>query len=350
MPRPTPTRVRPLALLAALCGAVTGTTAQPRPANADIIDRVVAVIDDEAIFLSDVARRLRPFERQLEQIADTRERAFRRECLYGETLERMVDDMLIRRAATRAHLTVTDADVDHMIEGVARQRNATPADIYAALEQEGLTRTEYRTFMEAEVLRLRVINVRVRGRVQIGQSEVADEYRRRVRTATDRAPFHAAHVFLAFPENPSSAQVVATQQRAEEVAARARAGEDFAVLARQSSDDAATRDAGGDLGTVDPSDTENAPPTWLVNALRGLTPGQTSGAVRGENGYHVFRLIEREPVAIPPLTEVHTDLYNDLVNHEMARQQTIYLRELRQRSAVVVRMPVSPRCAAVPRE
>jgi peptidyl-prolyl cis-trans isomerase SurA len=334
MPRPRRALAFALAL-AATAPAVQGR----RPAHAEIVDRVVAVIEDDAIFLSDLERRVRPMERQLEaQVADPRERAERREQLYRETLERMVDDALIRRAAQRAHVSVTEADVDRMIRGIAEQRGVTPEDIYQAIEAEGLTRNEYRQFMEAEVLRLRVLNVRVRGRVNITDTDIVEEYRRRVREATANAPIHLAHIFVAFPENPSAAQVAATQQRAEEIAGRARAGEDFATLARQVSDDTATRDAGGDLGTIDPSDPNTPTPSWLIGAVRDLQPGQVSPAVRGENGYHVFRLIERESIDVPPLAQVRTELFNELLNREMVRQQRLYLRELRQRSAVEVRL------------
>ncbi len=319
-------------------GVLAATTFRSHAVRADIVDRIVAIVEDSAIFLSDLQRRIRPFERQLESIDNERERATRRAQLYRETLDRMVDDALIRRAATRLHVTATDTDVDRMIDGIARQRGATSADLYAALEHEGVPRSDYREFMEAEVLRLRVLNQRVRGRVNITDNDVAEEYRRRARDVTDRAPFHAAHIFAAFPENPTAAQIADTQHRAEQFLARLRAGENFGAVARRSSEDESTRAAGGDLGTIDPTNEEDPPPEWLVNAMRTMQPGQYSTVVRGENGYHVFRLITREPANVPALTSVRTDLYNDLLNREMARQQRIYLRELRNQSTVIVRL------------
>jgi peptidyl-prolyl cis-trans isomerase SurA len=192
--------------------------------------------------------------------------------------------------------------------------------------------------MEAEVLRLRVMNQRVRGRVNVTENDVAEEYRRRVREAQDHAPFHAAHIFVAFPENPTAAQIVATQHRAEQIAQRAHSGTDFATVAREMSDDEQTRGNGGDLGTIDPTDEEATPPTWFVNAFRDLQPGQVSNAVRGENGYHIFQLISREELHVPPLAQVHTELYNEVLNREMTRQQRQYLRELRRQSAVEIRL------------
>lgn len=310
----------------------------PAQAHAEVVDRIVAVVEEDAIFLSDVERRLRPFERQLAQVPDSRVRAERRELLYRETLEKMIDDALIRRAATRLQVNVTPADVDRMIQGLAQQHGGNIQDIYDAIESEGVTRAEYRTMMEAEVLRLRVMNIRIRNRVNVSPSDIQEEYRRRVRAAADRSPFQVAHCFVAFPENPTSAQIDATRARAERVAARLRAGEDFAAVVADASEDAATREQGGDLGLIDPQDPDAPAPDWLVNAVRSLQPGQLSAVTRGENGFHIFRLLSRQAPAVQPLADQRDEIYSELMNREMARQQRAYLRELRQRAAVDVRL------------
>lgn len=310
----------------------------PSTARGEVVDRIVAVVEDDAIFLSDLERRLRPFERQLAQVPDARVRAERREQLYRETLERMIDDALIRRAGTRLQVSVTPADVDRMIQGMAQQREVTPQDIYDAVEAEGVTRAEYRTMMESEVLRLRVMNMRIRNRVNVSPADIQEEYRRRTRQAADRAPFHVAHLFVAFPDSPTSAQVEAARVRADRLAARLQAGEDFARVVLENSDDTGTRESAGDLGTIDPNDPTTPAPEWLVNAVRSLTAGQLSAVTRGENGFHVFRLLSREQPNVGTFAESRDELYNELLNREMARQQRAYLRELRQRAAVDVRL------------
>lgn len=322
--------------LAAVLGAALSV--QSTSAHAEIVDRIVAIVEDDAIFLSQLEKRLRPAERQLSQIPDTRVRAERREQLYRETLERMIDDALIRRAANRAQLSVTPADIDRMAGGIAQQHNTTVDELYAAVESEGITREEYRGVLEAEVLRLRVMNVRIRGRVNITASDLQEEYRRRVRTAADRAPFQVAHIFFAFTANPTQAEIETVRARADRVAQRLAAGEDFAQLALTASEDTASRESGGDLGTIDPDNPDQPAPDWLVNAVRSLAVGQVTQVTRGENGFHIFRMLSRQQPDVPALADVRDELYNELLNREMARQQRVYLRELRQRAAVDVRL------------
>lgn len=319
-----------------------GALAPARTARAELIDRVVAVLDEEAIFLSEVETRARPFLAELPEGASEAERATMRQRVIRETLDRMIDDSLIRHAATRLHLTVSDEDVDQFIERIARERGATVDQLYAALEHEGITRAEYRGHMETEVRRLKVLQLRVRGRINITESDLQEAYRRFVRESAGAAAIHAAHMYFAIPPDATAAQLAEVTLRAREASRRARGGEDFATLVAQLSDDEATRASGGDLGEIQPG----ALPEALEQALVQLENGEVSQPVRGPNGFHVLRVTSRRAVTPPSFDDVRDRLYAALLNREMQRHQEIYLRELRRGAALDVRMEPAPAAPA----
>ena len=309
----------------------------------EVIDRVVCVVDDDAIFLSELERRARPFLAEIPAGLSAQQRAERRAEVLRTALDRMIDDQLIRRAATRAHLTVSEDDVDEFIGRMATERGATPEQIYAALQQEGVSRTEYRTYMESEVLQLRVLQARVRGRINITDADLQQAYRRAVREAADQTVPTVAHVLIGVAEDATPEQVAAARARAQEVARRARAGEDFSNLARQMSDDTASRESGGVLGEIQPGSL----PEELDQAITALTVGGVSDPVRGAAGWHVIRLVSRRAVEPPPFASVRDRLYAALVNREMLRQRGIYLRELRRTVSIDDRLD-GTRPAATP--
>lgn len=319
-----------------------GALAPARVARAELLDRVVAVLDEEAIFLSEVETRARPFLAELPATGSEAERTQMRQRVIRETLDRMIDDSLIRHAATRLHLTVTDEDVDQFIERIARERGATNEQLYAALEHEGITRAEYRGHMETEVRRLKVLQLRVRGRINITDSDLQEAYRRFVRESAGAAAIRAAHIYIAIPPDATPEQLAAVTRRAQEAARRAHAGEDFATLVAQLSEDEATQASGGDLGEIQPG----ALPEALERALVQLENGEVSDPVRGPNGFHVLRVTSRRAVTPPPFEEVRDRLYAALLNREMQRHQEIYLRELRRGAALDVRMEPNPPAAA----
>ena len=326
----------------ALClSAALALQAIPSTGRAEVIDRVVAVLDEEAIFLSDVERRARPFMAEIPADATGAAREQLRQRVLRETLERMVDDQLLRQAATRLHVTVTDEDVEQFIERIARERGATTEQLFEALQREGVAITEYRAHMETEVRRLKVLQLRVRGRINITDPDLQEAYRRFVREAAGSAVLHAAHIYFGTPEGASDADVEAVRQRAVAAAARVRGGERFEDVAAALSDDTASRASGGDLGEVAPGSI----PEPLERALNALADNEVSEPVRGPNGWHVMRVTSRRAAAPPPFEEVRDRLYAAMLNREMLRQQDLYLRELRRTAAVEMRWDTTPAAA-----
>ncbi|TAK26961.1 MAG: hypothetical protein EPO40_18445 [Myxococcaceae bacterium] len=310
----------------------------------EIIERVVCVVDDDAIFLSELERRARPFLAEIPAGLSAQQLAQRRTEVLRTALDRMLDDQLIRRAATRAHLTVSEDDVDEFIGRMATERGATPEQIYAALQQEGVSRTEYRSYMESEVLQLRVLQARVRGRINITDADLQQAYRRAVREAADQTVPTIAHVLVGVAEDSTPEQVAAARARALDVVRRARGGEDFGNLARQMSDDTASRESGGVLGEIQPGSL----PEELDRAITALAVGGVSEPVQGPAGWHVLRLVSRRAVEPPPFASVRDRLYAALVNREMLRQRGIYLRELRRTVSIDDRLDATRAAAASP--
>lgn len=323
--------IRKTAWMLVLC-AFGAVSLRGASGAADDIDRVVCTLDEDAIFLSEVERQARPFLAEIAGRNDmsAEQRTAARRQVLRQTLDRMVNESLIRRAATRAHTTVTSTEVDEFIERLAAERGATADQVYAALESEGITRSEYRARMETEVLTLKVLQTRVRGRVNFSDNDLRQEYQRLVREMPQRAVMHVAHILVEVPEGATDAVRGAARARAEEAARRAAAGEDWAALVRTFSSDTNTRDEGGDLGEV----SQGTLPESLDTALEPLRNGQTSPAVLGPSGYHVLRLVDRRVEPPPPFEQVRQQVQGSLLQREMLRQQQIYLRELRRSVAV----------------
>lgn len=308
----------------ALGAALGVTAASPR---AEEIDRVVATLDEEAIFLSEVEAHARPLlVESAAQPGTAEQRAERRRTILRQSLDRMLNDRLMRRAATRAHTTVTSEEVDEFIERLAAERGATPAQVYAALEAEGITRAEYRARMETEVLTLKVLQARVRGRINITEADLRQEYQRIIREAPQRAVWQVAHILVEVPESATDAERDAARARAADAARRAQGGEDWAAVVRATSSDENTRDSGGELGEVGPGTLPEA----LEEALSRLDPGGVSDPVLGPSGYHVLRMLSRRVEPPPPFEQVRNQVQGMLLQREMVRHQRIYLRELRR--------------------
>jgi len=294
-------------------------------ASADVVERVVATVNNEAIFLSDLRKRAVPFLPQVAEASTETERMSRLKELYEELLTFLVDEQLIRQLASGSGIRVTDADVDNAVENLRLQNNMTKEEFEQALESQGLSQTQYRRDLKRQLIRLKVMNERVRSRVNVTEEEVRARYEQRARAQGSELRFQVSHVVVPVAEGASAIQVAAKRQEAETLRAS---------LTPENFNARAPGLGGGDLGWLSQGDL----PEELERALLPLNAGDISSPVRGSSGFHIFFLQDRQVGAgFPSYDEMRQELYREMMDAAMTRQEKIFLDEIR-RKAVINRM------------
>ncbi len=132
---------------------------------------------------------------------------------------------------------------------------------------------------------------------------------------------HAAHILVSFANQDGQIDSAAAKARIDSVMARLKAGEDFAELAKEYSDDTGTKDKGGDLGFFE----RRMMVQQFDEAAFNLEPGQISDIVETQFGYHIIKLLERgeNPSFEQDKDNLknilkrlrYQDIYNDYVNN-----------------------------------
>jgi peptidyl-prolyl cis-trans isomerase D len=126
----------------------------------------------------------------------------------------------------------------------------------------------------------------------------------------------ARHVLVRVPEGAPAAQDDAARKKAEAIAERLAKGEDFAKVAKEVSDDPASKDRGGDLGFFGPGDMAKP----FEDAAFALKPGALSAPVRTRFGWHVIRADAAEPARTVPLAEVRASIAREILEEDGARK------------------------------
>ena len=294
-------------------------------ANADVIEQVVAVVNDEAIFLSELRRRAQPFFAQALQGANPLQQRERLAQLYQEVRERLIDEQLFEQAAQKMQVRVSSADVQRAVSNVIQQNQLTEDEFWQAVRQQGYSESQYRSDVRRQLLRLKVLNQRVRGRVNITEEDVRRRYDQRLRQANRALRFHASHVFLAIPAGAGATDILEVRRRADEVRAE---------LTPENFEEATLSYGGGDLGWLG----QRELPEELMQPLQTMSPGEISQPIRGAQGFHIFLLHDRERggASLPEYDDVKEQLYRQMVEGAMERSERSFLQELR-REAIIVR-------------
>jgi peptidyl-prolyl cis-trans isomerase SurA len=309
---------------ATLAALMAGAILAAAPARAEVVERVVATIDDDAIFLSELRRRAAPFLERVMAAPSEAQRMAAIEQLYSQLLERMVEEELFIQAADRMQVSVSRAEVDRAIANVQRQSGLADAQFWEAVRAQGFTPDQYRGDVRRQLLRLKVLNTRARGRVNITEEQVRERYEMQIARARRTSQFEAAQIFFEVPSGASATELADIRRRAQEV----RDG-----LSDRTSFFAA---GGMSIGTLSQGDL----PPALEDALMNLEPGQISGIVRGPAGFHIFLLESRQQAAanVQPYQQVRMQIYQGMMEEAMARQEELFLEELRRQAVIDIRL------------
>ena len=304
------------------------------PAKKQVIERVVAVVNDTIVLESELVQRVRPEMGELDQVPDPRERQRRFKELMRQGLDAMVDEELVLQAAGEAKLEVGEAEVDKALDEVKRQNKVTDQQLAEALLLQGYTIEAYRRDVRKQILRLRAINVLVRPRVAVTDDEVKEHYEKLIGKSSSVTEVKVRHILLELPATPTKEQMNDARRRAGEMVSRARAGEDFAALARQYSQDEANAKQGGDLGTFKRGEL----PTEWEEIVFAMAEGEVRGPIRGPQGLHVFQVTEAKKEALRPFDEVKEQLRQQIYNEELEKQTKVWLEELHKRAHVEIKL------------
>ncbi len=308
---------------------VLGALLLAAQAEATIVERVVAIVGENAILLTDVKERARPFlVRVFGQVPEGPQRSAAISQIYKVVLERMVDETLEDKAAERAGIDVTDREVDEALERVAAQNSMTPGAILAEAKRTGMTVDQYRDELRRQVLQSKLGMLRLQGRVQIDETDLRGSYARLTREERMQLPQRTARIIV--PAGTGAAAEAASKRVAAEIAERARRGEPVASLIG-----AYPVAPGSGLSEPRPPASE---PATIMRASLSLEVGETSGPLRVADTWVIIQVLEREPSSIPPYEEARAALQDQVYMEKLARVRRQWLEGLRRRTHVELRM------------
>ncbi|MFN7122552.1 MAG: peptidylprolyl isomerase [Hydrogenophaga sp.] len=269
--------------------------AMPASSASRTADFIVALVNSEPITNSEVRQRLVRVEQQLTQQSTA---VPPRDQLVRQMLEQIISERAQLQLGAELGIRVDEAALAQAEQAIAAQNQLTPEEFRRRIAADGVDINQFRNDLRNQILLRRVREREVDSKVRVAEADIDDFIRER-QGSTDVASLqlNLAHVLVLVPEDATPDRVQALQARAQNVADRARAGGDFAELAREFSE-APERVNGGVFG-LRPA---NRLPELFVDATRSLSAGSVAGPLRSPAGFHVLKVIEKRQAGLPDVT------------------------------------------------
>lgn len=287
-----------LVLLAASCAgaALAQGAAAPRPAPAlaaaapspagqapiVALDRVIAVVNDEALTQWDLNEEKRII---LQQMKASNVAPPPADVLQKQLIERLINERALLQHAKDSGIRVDDTTVERTILRVAEENKLTPEQFRQALDREGIAYDRYRDDIRRQIVIQRVKEREVDSKINVSDAEV-DNYLATVNAqAGGESEYLLSHIYVTVPEQASPADIDARHKRADDALAAIKSGKDFAQVAATYSD-APDALSGGSLGWRTPARL----PSVFADSVRHMKAGEVSGVMRSPGGFHIVKL------------------------------------------------------------
>jgi peptidyl-prolyl cis-trans isomerase SurA len=280
----------------ALDAAAQGSGAQSRPAGKIVtLDRVVAVVNDDALTQFDLDEQKRAVLRQMKAQNVTPPP---NDVLEKQLLERMIVEHALLQYAKESGVRVDDVQVERTIQRIAQENKMTNDDFRRAVEREGMSYAKYREEMRNEITIQRLREREVDSKLSVTDAEVDHFLATIAAQSGGDVEYHLAHILVLVPEQASPEQIDVRRRRAEEARAQLSNGTDFSQVAAGFSD-APDALKGGDLGWRAPARL----PTVFADPVRTLKVGEASGVLRSSAGFHIVKVVEKRSRNEPTVVE-----------------------------------------------
>ena len=260
-------------------------SAVPSAARVQLVDRVVAVVNDEVITRYDLNEQKRAVSAQLKRqgVAMPPDAE-----LDAQVLERYINEKVQLQYAKDFGVRADDETVNASVQRIAADNKMSMQQFAAALRKDGVTIEKFREELKNEIVLNRLREREVESRVVVTDSEI-DTYMALAKTqGANQTEYQLAHILILVPEQATPDQIDGRKKRAEEAARQLKAGTPFAQVAAVFSDSSEATQ-GGALGWRQ----ADRLPALYSTAAGALKVGDTSDVLRSANGFHIVRLLDK---------------------------------------------------------
>ncbi len=304
----------------------------PAPApitpNGDVVEYPIVRVNDQIIDRSD-------YERAEMQLMDDAQREnlspAELEQQKKDLLRDMIDQQLLISRGKELDINA-DSDVIRQLDDIRKQNHFdTMEDLEKAVRQSGVSYEDFKANIRNKIITQQVVRDEVGRTLHLSAKQEQAYYDEHKQEFAQPEQVRLSEILIPTPDEPTDAQLAAAQAKADEVAAKLKAGAKFEDLVKQYPD-SPNPEAGGDLGTFKLGEGKLA--KVLEDKTFALQAGDSTSPIRTRQGFVILKVTEHTPAGIPPLSAVDEQVQNAMYQEQMAPALRAYLTSLREKAYV----------------
>ncbi|UCD31908.1 MAG: SurA N-terminal domain-containing protein [Desulfobacterales bacterium] len=300
--------------------------------SAEIVDRIVAVVNDDIITLFDLNHLLKPYVEKIEQANYPEDTA--QEMLYKvreNALNRLIEKKLTDQEIKRTKMTIGEKEIDDRIEQIKKTNFYTDEGLRKELEKDGLSMEEYRQQIKDQILRIKLINYEVKSKIVITTEDIKSYYENHQSKYAGKEKYHLRNIIMKVPPFADNDDKLEIKSKMDAVLARLNAGESFETLAMIYSESSLAAE-GGDLGLFD---LDSLSPQ-LKAAINGMQAGEFTPVIDTDLGYQIFLVQDVVKTQGKSLEDASSEIEKILFTEVINKKFETWVDDLRKQAHIKI--------------
>jgi len=255
-------------------------------AEAQLIDRVIAIVDENVVLESELVRRSNSI---INQIKARKQTVPALAILRKQVLERLIVESLQLQTAKRVGVRIGDRELSATLERVAEGSKMSVEQLKEKVEQDGNAWSLFREDLRNEIMISRVMNGMVQRRIQVSEKEVDNIVSLMEKEGESKTKYHLGHILLALSEGATPEEITAQREQAKKIIDALRQGSNFEEFAIAFSNGQKSLE-GGDMGWK----SLNQLPTLFSGTVKNMAVKDISEPLRSGSGLHILYLKDKK--------------------------------------------------------
>lgn len=321
--------------------------------RAEVVDRVVAVVNNEAITLSELNTEAEGIIKKIQESSAPGDKERAIQAAKNEILDTMIDKRLIAQKAKSAKISVTEEEIDTALTQILKRTNQSKEELLKNLESTGMSEPMYQATLKSQILQNKLISNDSRAKVVI-TDEMARQYYDKSKPSSSSTSVKKESAYYTLqqigcnwrtqdgssdPASVSSEEKATARARIESVYKKAKDGSNFNELAVQYSDLPSAADK-GNLGSFEASELAES----TLKVIAPLKQNEISEIIETPTGYQFFKLVKKQEGKEGKVAEaaankddfekVKDSIKQELYNQEMKKAFEEWAKDLKNQAYI----------------
>jgi peptidyl-prolyl cis-trans isomerase C len=283
----------------------------------------VAVVNGTVITMADYDKEMSRFERQMTMSGRSANPTEMTE-IKQRVLEGLVDRELLKQESKKQSITISDADVNQQV-ATLRQKFSSEKEFSEALARMNLTEADLKSQLRQDLIIKKLIDEQVASKVTITPDEMKEFYNSHSELFKAPEMVRASHILIKVEPNASDADKAKARERIVAIQQRIKKGEDFATVAKESSECPSAAN-GGDLDYFQRGQMVKP----FEDVAFSSKPETVSDIVETQFGYHLIKVTDKKDASTVAFDDVKAKLEDYMKQQKINEQLGQYVAQLKK--------------------